>query len=252
MLNFLRKLRRPPAGGRKEMQSTKYLKYALGEIFLVVIGILIALSINNLNTGRQQQKELLGYLEKIARNMEQDLALAEEYLIKRDSSQQMCIQALNTLKKGEVDMMVFAATSSVFVEFYFIANKSGFEALKASGYIGKLKNEKLDSLLNQYYFTMTQLEQEETSYNNFIESMEAQWMGNYSITALLEGFDITTGQIVDFEAFNNAILKNKDKILTEPVEAVVLRGATELAPQGFYRQLIATGGAFIEEVERMK
>ena len=71
MLNFLRKLR------QKEMINAKYLKYAIGEIILVVIGILIALSINNWNTGRQQQRELQGYLEKIAGNMKQDMALAQ-------------------------------------------------------------------------------------------------------------------------------------------------------------------------------
>ena len=99
---------------------------------------------------------------------------------------------------------------------------------------------------------MTQLEQEETSYNNFIESMEAQWMGNYSITDLLEGFDAPSGQIIDFEVFNNALIKNKELLLTQPVQAVVLRGATESAPQGFYQQLIQTGTAFIKEVEAMK
>ena len=53
MLNFLRKLRRPATAGKNEMKSTKYIKYAVGEIFLVVIGILIALSINNWNEGRK-------------------------------------------------------------------------------------------------------------------------------------------------------------------------------------------------------
>lgn len=46
MINFLRNLR------RKEMKGTKYFKYAVGEIFLVVTGILIALAINNWNQGR--------------------------------------------------------------------------------------------------------------------------------------------------------------------------------------------------------
>jgi len=234
-----------------EKKTQKYLGYALGEILLVVIGILIALNINNWNTGQQQQKELKGYLEKIAGNMEQDLALAEEYLVRRDSSQKLCLQALETIGRGDVDLMVFAATSSVFVEYYFIANKSGFEALTASGYLGKLKNDKVDSLLNQYYFTMNRLEQEETSYNNFIESMEAQWMGNHSIATLLKGFDVQTGQIEDLKAFNENLMKNKELILTEPVEAVVLRGATESAPQGYYKELIKTGWAFIEEVEKM-
>lgn len=49
MLNFLRKLR------RKEMDNKtgRYLKYAIGEIFLVMIGILLALTINNLNEKRK-------------------------------------------------------------------------------------------------------------------------------------------------------------------------------------------------------
>jgi len=53
MLNFLRKLR------RKEMNqnSGRYLKYAFGEIFLVVIGILIALSINNWNEVRKENNK---------------------------------------------------------------------------------------------------------------------------------------------------------------------------------------------------
>lgn len=46
MLNVLRKLI------VKEMKRTKYLKYAFGEIALVVIGILLAVQINQWNTGR--------------------------------------------------------------------------------------------------------------------------------------------------------------------------------------------------------
>ena len=54
MLNFLRKLRRDNMTG-------KYFKYAIGEVFLVVLGILIALSLNNWNTNRvnNQKKDTL-------------------------------------------------------------------------------------------------------------------------------------------------------------------------------------------------
>ena len=40
----------------------KYLKYAIGEILLVVIGILIALQINNYNNTKQQRKIEQDYL----------------------------------------------------------------------------------------------------------------------------------------------------------------------------------------------
>ena len=46
MIKFFRYIRNTLV---KDGKTTKYLKYAIGEIVLVVIGILIALSINNWN-----------------------------------------------------------------------------------------------------------------------------------------------------------------------------------------------------------
>ncbi len=43
-------------------KTGKYLKYAIGEIVLVVIGILIALQINNWNESRKLQNEELKLL----------------------------------------------------------------------------------------------------------------------------------------------------------------------------------------------
>ena len=59
MLNILRKLR------HKEMKGSKYLKYAIGEIVLVVIGILIALSLNNWNDSYQTAKKENALLKKV-------------------------------------------------------------------------------------------------------------------------------------------------------------------------------------------
>lgn len=52
MLKFFRKIRRNLL---KEGRTAKYLKYAIGEIILVVIGILIALQINNWNENRKDR-----------------------------------------------------------------------------------------------------------------------------------------------------------------------------------------------------
>ena len=54
MINFFRKIRKQLADDNKPL---KYMRYAIGEIVLVVIGILIALSINNWNQENQNQKE---------------------------------------------------------------------------------------------------------------------------------------------------------------------------------------------------
>jgi hypothetical protein len=61
MIKFFRKIRQNLLS---EGKTGKYLKYALGEIVLVVIGILIALSINNWNQNRvNNKKETLLLLE---------------------------------------------------------------------------------------------------------------------------------------------------------------------------------------------
>jgi len=55
MIKFFRNIRRQLLG---EGKTGKYLKYAFGEIVLVVVGILIALSINNWNeTKKTRDKE---------------------------------------------------------------------------------------------------------------------------------------------------------------------------------------------------
>jgi hypothetical protein len=51
-------------------KTGKYFKYAIGEIILVVIGILIALSINNWNENRKLQNEELKLLSDLKTNLE--------------------------------------------------------------------------------------------------------------------------------------------------------------------------------------
>jgi type II secretory pathway pseudopilin PulG len=56
-----------------EGKTTKYFKYAIGEIVLVVIGILIALSINNWNEQRKQKKQLDAIYTTVQQNLKTDL-----------------------------------------------------------------------------------------------------------------------------------------------------------------------------------
>jgi len=57
----------------KEGKTANYLKYAIGEIVLVVIGILLALQINNWNENRKLQKEELKLLHDIKANLKATL-----------------------------------------------------------------------------------------------------------------------------------------------------------------------------------
>lgn len=56
-----------------EGKTAKYFKYAIGEIILVVIGILIALSINNWNGEHTDHKREINYLKSLKNEMESNL-----------------------------------------------------------------------------------------------------------------------------------------------------------------------------------
>ena len=70
MIKFFRKIRQNLLS---EGKTGKYLKYAIGEIVLVVIGILIALQINNWNNNRIEHKIETNILSEILVNLEKDV-----------------------------------------------------------------------------------------------------------------------------------------------------------------------------------
>lgn len=70
MIKFFRNIRRRLL---RENSFTRYLIYAIGEIILVVIGILIALQVNNWNRNIQEQKLAKQYLINIQHDLRQDL-----------------------------------------------------------------------------------------------------------------------------------------------------------------------------------
>ena len=66
MINFFRKTRKKLADDNKFF---KYSRYAIGEIVLVVIGILIALQINNWNEGRKGKEKLNILFEQVQKEL---------------------------------------------------------------------------------------------------------------------------------------------------------------------------------------
>lgn len=70
MIVFFRRFRKRLAAENKPIQ---YLRYAIGEIVLVVIGILIALQIHNWNETKTLTKKEITILKEIKKNLQNDL-----------------------------------------------------------------------------------------------------------------------------------------------------------------------------------
>ncbi len=61
-----------------ENKTGKYFKYAIGEILLVVIGILIALQINNWNESRKQSISEKEFITSVKKDLKQDKAFIQQ------------------------------------------------------------------------------------------------------------------------------------------------------------------------------
>ena len=157
-----------------ENKAGTYFKYALGEIALVVIGILIALQINNWNQNKKDNKALNEYLVKIKAHTNEDLIQLEQITIGRQAIADYCKKArISILDKTEDEnLIIFMYSGLAFAEYYFKPNTGGYEALKNSNYFGKINNTPLDSLLNKYHYLLDVIAENEKSYNEYTETQE--------------------------------------------------------------------------------
>jgi len=99
MLRFFRTIRKKLI---EEDNGRKYLLYAIGEILLVVIGILIALQVNNWNENRIQRNQETHYLEKLAEEMDGIRAEAEYMLEFAELQQKHARMVLESLQTGTI------------------------------------------------------------------------------------------------------------------------------------------------------
>jgi len=172
MIKFFRKIRYDLMEKNK---TGKYLKYAIGEIVLVVIGILIALQINNWNQAKKDDRALKEYLVKIKSNTLEDMLGLDSITAGRKQIGELCKKARTRIlnKTEDEDLMLFMSSGFAFADFYFNPNIGGYEALKNSDYFGKINNTPLDSLLTRYHTIIGEIALNERSYNEYVESQEA-------------------------------------------------------------------------------
>lgn len=176
-------------------KTGKYFKYAIGEIILVVIGILIALQINNWNEEKKGRTELNQYLSSLKDNISSDLKVLDSLISRRDTIVANCKkERLNFLNKiFNFDDTFYALTS--YRDFYFAPNTSGYEALKNSPYLGKINGSDLNNLIIDYYAKTAQIAQQEKSYNEFVENLEVKLAYNVDRTLMMASKFMDTDEL---------------------------------------------------------
>ncbi|MGB5243478.1 MAG: DUF6090 family protein [Lutimonas sp.] len=141
--------------GKPAWPIGRYLKYAIGEIVLVVIGILIALQINNWNEGRkdriEEKKFLIRFDEEISTNIE---SISNSITLNKNRKQraEFLMKTIDSplLLENSATYFIRSIEHSGYT-FYPVISDNTFQEIKSSGKLSLIRNEKIRSALQQYY-----------------------------------------------------------------------------------------------------
>jgi hypothetical protein len=128
-----------------------YMLYAVGEIFLVVIGILIAVSLNNWNDKKKAQARERKTLLELKSALQADLKDIQFNIMWHQSAQQSCALLLKIMDDPIPYADSLGYHFGAMARFsQFIPDLSTYETIKSSG-IGLISNDSLRIRIAKYY-----------------------------------------------------------------------------------------------------
>lgn len=205
MLNYLKKIRSKLV---KEGNMLKYLTYAFGEIIIVVIGILLALYLNNWNQERTDKEMELHYYQSIKIQLNDDLATlngeieynqnflhqfayAKELILLNDKSK------TDTLGKIALNMVRFSD---------FRRKSNIYQTLINSGQIVIINNTKITEKLQSL--------EENYTYINRLEENHASIIITQIIPEIKQVIQFDPLKIMEMNSFYSFKFQNSLDILT--------------------------------------
>ncbi|MCF1423278.1 DUF6090 family protein, partial [Mangrovimonas futianensis] len=133
-----------------ENKFGKYLTYAIGEIILVVIGILIALQINNWNINKSNLKESKEFVARLKAEVKSNIGFSQEEIEKKESQRRSSLAILKMvgeditkLSSKKLDSLINISMANGNMEF---KNGTLNEGLN-TGKVALIKSDSLKTLL---------------------------------------------------------------------------------------------------------
>lgn len=168
MIKFFRKIRQQLILDNK---TTKYFKYAIGEIFLVVIGILIALQINNWNQQRinnQKEQEILKNIhQEFVENKKQiDNILKERKLLIENCDKVIAMFPIKELTRPTLDSLKLYL-GGTFSRYTFNPSQGTVNSLISTSSFNLIRNDELKKLLISWSDLVLDYQEEELEAKNY-------------------------------------------------------------------------------------
>lgn len=207
MIKFFRKIRQKLV---EQNRASKYLLYALGEIILVVIGILIALQINNWNENRKDNLQEAVFIKQLKEDLTQtnnELDEIKAFFLKRALAAQTVIHSYWQDKPLQDSLLYNFGEVLQNLKYNPILGTA--KSLINSGNIELIKSEKLKTAIINYNETVDALLKDITRYE--------ETYYRTAIHAINNEFDIQslymTYNTEDYKIYLSNLRKSKDTYL---------------------------------------
>lgn len=150
---MFRIFRRARQEASSDKESMKFLRYALGEIFLVVVGILIALQINNWNEERKEQRQIAEYAQALVDDLKGDIVMLET--VQRTAARVVSSaeDLRDYMRKRDIEDVdnLRLAYHTTFVSYRpYSWNLATLRQLISSGALRQMKNAELVRMISDY------------------------------------------------------------------------------------------------------
>ncbi|GMN11255.1 hypothetical protein MTsPCn9_11380 [Croceitalea sp. MTPC9] len=178
MIKFFRKIRQKLLSQNK---FSKYLLYAFGEIVLVVIGILIALQINNWNNKRLDNLQAKDVKLNIHNEFIKNQKILNSSIKLNQDALDACARLIDLTGTDKSDLLKYnldsLLNSSLSAEFYF-PTRSSLDNVIQSGTLKLLDSEELKNSIQDWLALLEQMK----SY----KEVQTEWQNNQYLPFLLD------------------------------------------------------------------
>ena len=163
MIKFFRKIRQRMLS---ESKFSRYFFYAIGEIILVVIGILIALQINNWNEERKLDRLELSLLQEMKGNLVSDISDMQENIGYHERALQSASIILTSFQKElPVNDSLKKHYGNVALAPKFLVTMTAYNSMKNEG-MRIVQNDSLRNAITNHY---------ERNYSYLLSWTESEW-----------------------------------------------------------------------------
>ena len=222
MIKFFRNIRR---SNLIEGNTGKYLKYAIGEIVLVVVGILIALQINNWNHDRLDRIAELKFYLNFKEQLAEDIIEIKENIIYNDSYMEKFEYAVQIIESNDRSKLNSLIQISINLTKYSDVSRQSniYETLVNSGEIKLVNNRDIKEeirKLEELYIYINKME--EIHREVILKEVTTSISDNFKLLTLeaIDADNIYTVKFQNLIIFIMEIMKEKDEIYAKALTEI--------------------------------